>query len=47
MIPLIDIALTFIFAGMAIAERGSWVGWVLTLLVFWQTFAVVRMIKES
>ena len=47
MIPLIDTALFFLGAGVAIAQRGTWIGWLMTLMVIWQAIALIRIIRES
>lgn len=47
MIPVVDVVLTFFLSGVAIAERGTWIGWVLTLFVMWQTIAIIKVIRET
>jgi len=47
MIPLFDLVLTLLMAGFAIAERGTWMGWLLTALVIWQTVTMINFIRNT
>ena len=47
MIPLFDLVITLFMAGYAVAERGTWIGWLMTALVLWQTYTLINFIRNT
>ena len=47
MIPVFDFVATLFMAAYGIMERGTWIGWLMTALVIWQTVTLIRYIKNS
>jgi hypothetical protein len=46
MIPIIDILLLIMSAFLAYLNRGDFLGWVATGFVFWQTWILVKFVRE-
>lgn len=46
MIPLVDIVLLIAGSYIAITNRGSLWGWVATGFVIWQTWILVKFVRE-
>ena len=45
-LPVFEVVAMLFMAAYGILERGTWIGWLMTVLVIWQTLNLIRFYKE-
>ena len=46
-LPVFDVVVLCVSAAYGILERGTWIGWLMTVLVIWQAWNLIRFYKEN